>query len=121
VGNIDHVLQEATLKPMSQCWQTLPDIRRLDWRHISDAMYLRYAIPWHPVAEVLDWPRGPARAHPDGVTVHGADGEESGLWPDTGNHCGGKGGWVDRFFAALDENARRSQMRSLLCAFRCRT
>ncbi len=65
-------------------------------------MYLRYAVPWRPVEEVMDWLRAQAATHPGGVAVMGDDGEKFGLWPGTWDHCWGPGGWMDRFFAALE-------------------
>jgi alpha-amylase/alpha-mannosidase (GH57 family) len=70
----------------------------------GNVMHLRYAIPWHPVEEVIGWLQERARAHPGGVAVSGDDGEKFGLWPHTWNHCWGEDGWVERFFAALEEN-----------------
>jgi alpha-amylase len=71
----------------------------------GNVMHLRYAIPWRPVEEVIDWLREQARTHPGGVAVSGDDGEKFGLWPHTWNHCWGENGWVERFFAALEDNA----------------
>ncbi len=71
----------------------------------GNVMHLRYAIPWHPVEAVTEWLRDQSSAHPGGVAVSGDDGEKFGLWPDTWNHCWGEGGWVERFFTALEENA----------------
>ncbi len=70
----------------------------------GNVMHLRYAIPWRPVEEVLEWLRERALAHPGGVAVSGDDGEKFGLWPDTYNHCWGENGWVDQFFGALEAN-----------------
>ena len=79
----------------------------------GNVMHLRYAIPWRPVEEVIDWLRGQARAHPGGVAVSGDDGEKFGLWPHTWNHCWGEDGWVERFFTALGENANWLHTRPL--------
>jgi len=70
----------------------------------GNSMYLRYAVPWRPVEEVMDWLREQARAHPGGVAVMGDDGEKFGLWPGTWEHCWGETAWVDRFFSALEES-----------------
>jgi alpha-amylase len=35
----------------------------------------------------------------------GDDGEKFGAWPGTFEHCWGRGGWVERFFEALEANA----------------
>jgi len=71
----------------------------------GNVMYLRYAIPWHPVEEVMDWLRAQAAAHPGGVAVMGDDGEKFGLWPGTWDLCWGPEAWMDRFFAALESSA----------------
>ncbi|MCS7283657.1 MAG: DUF1926 domain-containing protein [Anaerolineae bacterium] len=71
----------------------------------GNVMYLRYAIPWHPVEEVIEWLRAQAAAHPGGVAVMGDDGEKFGLWPGTWDLCWGREAWMDRFFAALEANA----------------
>jgi len=70
----------------------------------GNVMHLRYAIPWHPVEDVIVWLRRQAEAHPGGVAVSGDDGEKFGLWPGTWDHCWGDDGWVERFFCALEEN-----------------
>lgn len=64
--------------------------------------YLRYAIPWHEVAEVVDylWQMADMGA---GLAVLGDDGEKFGLWPGTFAHCWEKG-WVTQFFQALERN-----------------
>lgn len=71
----------------------------------GNVMYLRYAIPWHPVEEVMDWLRVQAQVHPGGVAVMGDDGEKFGLWPGTWNLCWGQEAWVERFFSALEAAA----------------
>lgn len=71
----------------------------------GNVMYLRYAVPWRPVEEVMGWLREQAHAHPGGVAVMGDDGEKFGLWPGTWEHCWGEGGWMDRFFSALEASA----------------
>lgn len=71
----------------------------------GNVMYLRYAIPWHPVEEVMEWLRAQATAHPGGVAVMGDDGEKFGLWPGTWDLCWGPETWMDRFFAALESSA----------------
>lgn len=71
----------------------------------STVTYLRYAIPWHPVKQVIDWLREQAQLHPNGVAVMGDDGEKFGFWPGTHKHCWGEDGWMERFFTALEDNA----------------
>ncbi len=68
----------------------------------GNVTYLRYAVPWRPVEEVMAWLREQAEAHPGGVAVMGDDGEKFGLWPGTWEHCWGETAWMDRFFAALE-------------------
>lgn len=79
----------------------------------GNLMHLRYAIPWHPVEEVMQWLQERAQLHPGGVAVYGDDGEKFGLWPNTWNHCWGEDGWIDRFFSALEENVDWLQTRPL--------
>jgi alpha-amylase len=79
----------------------------------GNVMYLRYAIPWRPVEQVMAWLREQAELHAGGVVVFGDDGEKFGLWPDTWSYCWGEGGWVERFFTALEENADWLQTRPL--------
>jgi alpha-amylase len=66
---------------------------------------LRYRIPFRPVKEVIAYLR--EHATPDGelVGMMGDDGEKFGTWPGTWELCYGTGGWVERFFTALEENA----------------
>ena len=66
---------------------------------------LRYIIPWRDVDEVIETFRGWAEETPDGIAVMGDDGEKFGSWPETYRHCWGQDGWMDRFFAALEENS----------------
>lgn len=71
--------------------------------------HLRLNTPWTPAAQIIDWLRQhagrPAQlGGPPRVAVMGDDGEKFGLWPTTFDHCW-TGGWVDEFFAALEENA----------------
>ncbi len=66
--------------------------------------YLRYTIPWAPVEEVIDYLRSEATEEGSKVAVMGDDGEKLGLWPTTHAHVWEKG-WMDRFFAALRDNA----------------
>lgn len=70
---------------------------------------LRYLIPWRPVDEVIEWLREQAQQRqspgkPPVWAVIGDDGEKFGMWPMTYDSIWGKG-WLEDFFAALDENA----------------
>ena len=66
---------------------------------------LRYRIPFRPVEEVIEYLRDHATEGGELVGMMGDDGEKFGTWPGTWDLCYGKGGWVERFFAALEENA----------------
>ena len=66
---------------------------------------LRYRIPFRPVEEVIDYLREHATEDGELVGMMGDDGEKFGTWPGTWDLCYGKGGWVERFFTALERNA----------------
>jgi alpha-amylase len=68
------------------------------------SQFLRYAIPWKTVEEVIEYLRGQASEEPGRIVVLGDDGEKFGSWPTTYAHCWEKG-WMDGFFTALEENA----------------
>ncbi len=76
------------------------------------SMPLRYAIPWKPVEDVIEWLHEQAEgediedryAGRVKVAVMGDDGEKFGVWPGTHEHVWEKG-WMARFFDALMENA----------------
>ncbi len=65
---------------------------------------LRYRIPFREVAEVIDYLREHATEGGQRVGMMGDDGEKFGAWPTTWQHCWGERHWVDRFFAALEDN-----------------
>ena len=65
---------------------------------------LRYAIPWKTVEEVIEYLRDQASEEPGRILVLGDDGEKFGSWPTTYAYCWEKG-WMEDFFAALEENA----------------
>ena len=66
---------------------------------------LRYRIPFRPVEEVIDYLREHATEDGELVGMMGDDGEKFGTWPGTWELCHGTGGWVERFFTALETNA----------------
>ncbi len=69
---------------------------------LATPMVMRYLIPFKPVEEVI----GHLRAWHDQdktVAVYGDDGEKFGVWPGTHEWVIQKG-WLDRFFAAIEEN-----------------
>ena len=66
---------------------------------------LRYRIPFRDVEDVIGYLRDHATEDGSRVGTMGDDGEKFGAWPTTFEHCWGTGRWVDRFFAALEDNA----------------
>ena len=64
---------------------------------------LRYLLPFRPPEETLSFLKECAARNPGGLAAMGDDCEKFGAWPETYDHCY-REGWVDRFFAAL-ENA----------------
>jgi len=64
---------------------------------------LRYLIPWREVAEVIDFLRHQATQEGTRIAVMGDDGEKFGSWPGTYEHCWQEG-WIEAFFAAVEEN-----------------
>ncbi|HEV8402169.1 MAG TPA: alpha-amylase/4-alpha-glucanotransferase domain-containing protein [Candidatus Limnocylindrales bacterium] len=66
---------------------------------------LRYRIPFREVDDVISYLREHASEDGRRIGTMGDDGEKFGAWPTTWDHCWGARRWVDRFFAALDENA----------------
>ncbi|HIC93660.1 MAG TPA: DUF1926 domain-containing protein, partial [Anaerolineae bacterium] len=87
----------------------------------ATSKWLRYAIPWRPVGEVIEWLRSQADGGGRKVAVMGDDGEKFGLWPGTYEHCWGgqrmhnelanlrgnefTSGWIEKFFTALEESS----------------
>jgi len=66
--------------------------------------YLRYAIPWHNVEEVMAYLKVNATESADRIAVLGDDGEKFGVWPQTSVLCWEEQ-WVERFFTTIEENA----------------
>ena len=65
---------------------------------------LRYLLPFRPSEEAIGFLRENAQRHPGGMAAMGDDCEKFGAWPGTYEHCY-RDGWLDRFFAALEESA----------------
>lgn len=68
--------------------------------------YLRYAIPWDTVPNLIGWLREQA-AHPlpagqPKIAFMGDDGEKFGVWPTTWEHNWGEGQYMETLFAALE-------------------
>lgn len=70
--------------------------------------FLRYAIPWKPAAEVIDYLRSVTTSRGNRVAFMGDDGEKFGLWPGTWEHAWGgdehTGGWMEAFIQACLDN-----------------
>jgi 4-alpha-glucanotransferase len=64
---------------------------------------LRYLIPFHGVDEVASFLRQTAAEHPGGFAATGDDLEKFGVWPGTYEHCY-RNGWLENFFAVLEES-----------------
>jgi len=73
---------------------------------------LRYTIPFADPHETIDYLARIADEHPDSVVVFGDDGEKFGTWPETNKHVY-EDRWLERFFAALDENRDWLQVTTL--------
>ncbi len=76
----------------------------------GSAGYLRFATPWKPVGDIIEWLRSRADESGTRVAVMGDDGEKFGLWTGTFEHCwvqcgDSPGGWMEQFFTALEANA----------------
>ncbi|HYA64752.1 MAG TPA: alpha-amylase/4-alpha-glucanotransferase domain-containing protein [Candidatus Sulfotelmatobacter sp.] len=65
---------------------------------------LRYLIPFRRVEECIAFFKNAAELHPGGAAAFGDDMEKFGVWPGTYQHCYADG-WLEEFFAALDENS----------------
>ncbi len=76
----------------------------------AGSTFLRYAIPWWPVDEVISWLLRQADESPGAVLAMGDDGEKFGLWPGTHDYCWSDGAWVERFFSELESHAERIEM-----------
>ena len=63
---------------------------------------LRYLLPFSPPEDTLGLLRDSAARYPGGMAATGDDCEKFGAWPGTYDHCYADGGWVERFFTALE-------------------
>jgi len=64
---------------------------------------LRYSMPFRPVEETFDYLHSLATEDGQRLIVFADDGEKFGVWPGTFTQCY-KEGWLDSFFATLEEN-----------------
>ncbi|NDJ76211.1 MAG: DUF1926 domain-containing protein, partial [Chloroflexi bacterium] len=68
--------------------------------------YLRYAIPWATVPDLVSWLREQARqqlpTRQPKLALMGDDGEKFGVWPGTWDHCWGEGNYMEQLFTALE-------------------
>ena len=65
--------------------------------------YLRYAIPWHKVEDVIAYLRENASENGNKIALLGDDGEKFGIWPQTSKLCW-EAGWIEDFFTSIEEN-----------------
>lgn len=65
---------------------------------------LRYAMPFAPPEESIDYLRRIAHEQPGAVVTFADDGEKFGAWPGTREHCYDRG-WLTRFFDLLAANS----------------
>lgn len=65
---------------------------------------MRYMVPFRQVEETIGFLRHAAERNVDGMVAMGDDMEKFGGWPGTHDHCY-RNGWLDRFFAAVEENS----------------
>jgi hypothetical protein len=65
---------------------------------------LRYLLPFGKAEDIVSYLRNAAAMHPGGAAAMGDDMEKFGAWPGTFEHCY-KNGWLDGFFAVLEENS----------------
>lgn len=65
---------------------------------------LRYLLPFGKVDDAIAYLKDAAARHPGGCAAMGDDMEKFGVWPGTFRHCY-TDGWLDQFFAALQENS----------------
>ncbi|NTW48459.1 MAG: DUF1926 domain-containing protein [Chlorobiales bacterium] len=68
------------------------------------AKRLRYTIPFEDVSVTIDYLREIATEDGNRVVVAADDGEKFGAWPNTYEHVYTKNLWLEKFFAALDDN-----------------
>ncbi len=66
---------------------------------------LRYRMPFGDVDDTIDYLREHAIEGGGLLGMMGDDGEKFGSWPETYEHCWGRGQWMDRLFRALADNA----------------
>lgn len=70
--------------------------------------YLRYAIPWDSVPNLIAWLRRQAEAPLTGpapkLALMGDDGEKFGVWPGTYDYIWGSGQYMETLCAALEAN-----------------
>ncbi len=65
---------------------------------------LRYTIPFQSVEKTVDYLRSIASEDGSRIAVYADDGEKFGVWPHTYKHVY-QDGWLEHFFAALQENS----------------
>lgn len=70
--------------------------------------YLRYAIPWDTVPNLMDWLKQqadqPLPNFQPKLAFMGDDGEKFGVWPGTWEHNWGDGQYMETLFSAVEAN-----------------
>lgn len=66
--------------------------------------FLRYAIPFKPVQNTIDYFKQIIKVHGKYTVCYGDDGEKFGAWPDTYNNVYEKG-WLKQFLQTLEKNS----------------
>jgi len=73
-------------------------------RVFASSEKLRYYIPFQEPERTIEYLREIGDTVENAIIVYGDDGEKFGIWPETYRHVY-ENGWLERFFAALRENA----------------
>lgn len=71
----------------------------------ASSKFMRYAVPFKLVEEVIEYLRSNLAAGRPRIVVMGDDGEKFGIWPETYEHCWGEAQWMERFLTSLEENS----------------
>jgi 4-alpha-glucanotransferase len=73
-------------------------------RLIPGLKALRYLIPYRDPSETVTFLKAAAVEHPGGFVAMGDDCEKFGVWPNSYEHCY-TGGWLERFWTAIEANS----------------
>jgi 4-alpha-glucanotransferase len=70
---------------------------------------LRYLIPYRDPSDIMEFLRTVKAQHPGGFVAMGDDCEKFGVWPKSYEHCY-TGGWLERFWSAIEANSEWLEM-----------